>query len=143
MTKLRMFVPKIFKISRRESSGCPQYDAELLLAPQRDRDDIPRKAEQDAVSGSRRARQLLLGQSCHTSLDRSRVDGLQAALDFGFVGIVEPAKQEERFRLTPDMYAVFFPEDIHRPGLRSEDGETGSPIRKAVFKIRTTLFEEA
>ncbi|MFD7521029.1 YhcH/YjgK/YiaL family protein [Paenibacillus chitinolyticus] len=41
------------------------------------------------------------------------------------------------------MYTVFFPEDIHRPGLTSGDGEPASPIRKAVFKIRTTLFEEA
>ncbi|MFF2156035.1 YhcH/YjgK/YiaL family protein [Paenibacillus chitinolyticus] len=41
------------------------------------------------------------------------------------------------------MYTVFFPEDIHRPGLTSGDGEPASPIRKAVFKIRTALFEEA
>ncbi|WP_405082335.1 YhcH/YjgK/YiaL family protein [Paenibacillus chitinolyticus] len=55
----------------------------------------------------------------------------------------EPAAEEERLRLTPGMYAVFFPEDIHRPGLRSGDGEPASPIRKAVFKISTALFDQA
>ncbi|WP_181024280.1 YhcH/YjgK/YiaL family protein [Paenibacillus sp. UNC499MF] len=57
--------------------------------------------------------------------------------------LFEPAAEEERLRLTPGMYAVFFPEDIHRPGLRSEGGEAASPIRKAVFKISTALFEKA
>lgn len=57
--------------------------------------------------------------------------------------LFEPAAEEERLRLTPGMYAVFFPEDIHRPGLRSESGEAASPIRKAVFKISTALFDKA
>ncbi|MEC0245287.1 YhcH/YjgK/YiaL family protein [Paenibacillus chitinolyticus] len=57
--------------------------------------------------------------------------------------MISEGAEEERLRLTPGMYAVFFPEDIDRPGLRSEDGEPASPIRKAVFKISTALFDQA
>ena len=41
-------------------------------------------------------------------------------------------EDESFFILKKDMYAVFFPEDVHRPGLTNK--ETRS-IRKAVFKI--------
>ena len=35
--------------------------------------------------------------------------------------------------LKKDMYAVFFPEDVHRPGI-SIDGTRG--VRKAIFKLQ-------
>ncbi|MGG3283469.1 YhcH/YjgK/YiaL family protein [Paenibacillus solani] len=45
---------------------------------------------------------------------------------------------ETPIRLSPGMYMVLFPEDIHRPGLTL--GEPGN-VRKVVVKINTTLFK--
>lgn len=44
---------------------------------------------------------------------------------------------ETEIHLTTGMYAVMFPEDVHRPLLAEEYPE---PIRKAVVKIRADLF---
>lgn len=45
---------------------------------------------------------------------------------------------EMPIRLTPGMYMVLFPEDIHRPGLTMR--EPGA-VRKVVVKINAGLFE--
>lgn len=45
---------------------------------------------------------------------------------------------ESHLRLTPGMYAVLLPEDIHRPGLCEA---SPSPVRKVVVKINKSLFE--
>lgn len=44
-------------------------------------------------------------------------------------------KDETDFLLTPGRFAVFFPGDIHRPGIGA-----GMRIRKAVIKIPVALF---
>lgn len=44
--------------------------------------------------------------------------------------LAEPAADETLLRLVPGMFAVFFPHDLHRPGL----GE-GEIIKKMVMKI--------
>lgn len=44
---------------------------------------------------------------------------------------------EMPIRLTPGMYVVLFPEDIHRPGLTEH---RPAPVRKVVVKMNTDLF---
>ncbi|MEK5645593.1 hypothetical protein BK138_30245 [Paenibacillus rhizosphaerae] len=44
---------------------------------------------------------------------------------------------ESMIRLKPGMYAVLYPEDIHRPGLTEAEP---SDVRKAVIKINRHLF---
>ncbi|WP_336787715.1 YhcH/YjgK/YiaL family protein [Paenibacillus sp. MMO-177] len=46
-----------------------------------------------------------------------------------------PQADEQLLSLKPGMYAVFFPDDIHRPGMGD-----GSPIKKAVVKIHKALL---
>lgn len=46
--------------------------------------------------------------------------------------LVAPADEEVLLRLTPGMFAVFYPHDVHRPGM----GNPGSKIRKIVVKVR-------
>jgi YhcH/YjgK/YiaL family protein len=41
--------------------------------------------------------------------------------------------QGKNLSATPDRFFIFFPEDLHRPGLK--DGEN-SPVRKAVVKVK-------
>lgn len=43
-----------------------------------------------------------------------------------------------RFTLTPGQFAVFFPEDVHMPGLNAGDSE--KPVQKVVIKIRADLL---
>lgn len=43
-----------------------------------------------------------------------------------------PADEEVLLKLTPGMFAVFYPHDIHRPGM----GEPQTKIKKAVVKVR-------
>lgn len=45
---------------------------------------------------------------------------------------------EMQVDLTPGMYVVLFPEDIHRPGLTAQAPGT---VRKVVVKINTDLFK--
>jgi YhcH/YjgK/YiaL family protein len=41
--------------------------------------------------------------------------------------------RETNFKATPDRFFIFFPDDLHRPGLR--DGES-TPVRKVVVKVK-------
>jgi YhcH/YjgK/YiaL family protein len=43
------------------------------------------------------------------------------------------ANQGTNYQALPDRFFIFFPEDLHRPGLK--DGEN-SPVRKAVVKVK-------
>lgn len=52
--------------------------------------------------------------------------------------IYAPSSEEVLLSLKPGMFAVFFPQDIHRPGM----GQAGKKINKAVIKIHTGLFDE-
>jgi len=45
----------------------------------------------------------------------------------------QPVSQAARFRLSSGLFAIFFPEDGHQPGVM--DGRVGE-VRKIVFKIR-------
>lgn len=47
-----------------------------------------------------------------------------------------PSADEILFQLKPGMFAVFFPNDIHRPGM----GQLNTKIKKAVVKIHTGLL---
>lgn len=51
--------------------------------------------------------------------------------------IFDDVTNETELRLIPGMYVVFFPEDIHRPGL---SGISPVSARKVVLKIDKTLF---
>lgn len=51
--------------------------------------------------------------------------------------LYEPSPEELLIRLKPGMFAVFFPHDIHRPGM----GESGR-IKKAVIKIHVGLMND-
>lgn len=48
--------------------------------------------------------------------------------------------EETQVALTPGMFAIFFPEDIHRPCCHPQGGGAG-PLRKAVVKIDRALLE--
>ncbi|MGO4374120.1 YhcH/YjgK/YiaL family protein [Paenibacillus sp. MCAF20] len=48
-----------------------------------------------------------------------------------------PQPDEVVLAMQPGMFAVFFPDDIHRPGMGD-----GSPIKKAVVKIHKDLLLE-
>jgi len=41
-------------------------------------------------------------------------------------------ENESFFILKKDMYAVFFPEDVHRPGLANKEARS---VRKVIFKV--------
>lgn len=51
--------------------------------------------------------------------------------------LYEPSPEELLIRLKPGMFAVFFPHDIHRPGM----GESGR-IKKAVIKVHVGLMND-
>lgn len=52
-------------------------------------------------------------------------------------------KEEEiQLELTPGMFAIFFPQDIHRPCCHPQGGGVNH-LRKAVIKIDRQLLEEA
>ncbi|EMO5813534.1 YhcH/YjgK/YiaL family protein [Raoultella planticola] len=50
-------------------------------------------------------------------------------------------EEETQVTLTPGMFVIFFPEDIHRPCCHPQDGGI-TPLRKAVIKIDRALLEE-
>lgn len=50
--------------------------------------------------------------------------------------LYEPSPNEILLRLKPGMFAVFFPNDIHRPGM----GQLSTKIKKAVVKIHVDLL---
>lgn len=54
--------------------------------------------------------------------------------------LFDSAAGEQFLELTPGMYAVFYPHDVHRPGLRGKDDTVPSCIRKAVVKVNKDLF---
>lgn len=54
------------------------------------------------------------------------------------VAFFSDVKDESRILLRPGMFAVFFPDDIHRPCCAV--GERGSAIKKVVLKIEKTLL---
>ncbi|MBP1965275.1 YhcH/YjgK/YiaL family protein [Paenibacillus aceris] len=54
--------------------------------------------------------------------------------------LYDSAAGEQFLELTPGMYAVFYPHDVHRPGLRGKDDPAPSRIRKAVVKVNKDLF---
>ncbi len=49
--------------------------------------------------------------------------------------------EETQIRLTPGMFAIFFPQDIHRPCCHPREGEQ-KHLRKAVMKIDRALLED-
>ena len=49
--------------------------------------------------------------------------------------------EETQIRLTPGMFAIFFPQDIHRPCCHPREGEQ-KHLRKAVMKIDCALLED-
>ncbi|RKP51576.1 DUF386 domain-containing protein [Cohnella endophytica] len=51
--------------------------------------------------------------------------------------LYKPSADETLLRLKPGMFAVFFPNDIHRPGM----GQQSTKIKKAVVKIHVSLLE--
>ena len=48
------------------------------------------------------------------------------------IELFSTVEDEEYFLLKPNLFAVFFPEDIHRPGLSTDSSRN---IRKVVFKL--------
>lgn len=50
-----------------------------------------------------------------------------------------PCANESFISLTPGQYTVYFPNDIHRPGIQSVQLET---IRKVVVKIPVDIFNQ-
>lgn len=54
----------------------------------------------------------------------------------GDYALYMPQRDEVLLQLKAGMFAVFFPHDIHRPGM----GMKSARIRKAVIKIHTDLF---
>ncbi|GAA0134404.1 hypothetical protein YSY43_12440 [Paenibacillus sp. YSY-4.3] len=51
--------------------------------------------------------------------------------------LYQPSSDEVRLAMKPGMFAVFFPHDIHRPGM----AEQPATIRKLVVKIHVDLFK--
>lgn len=51
-------------------------------------------------------------------------------------------EEEMQVTLTPGMFAIFFPEDIHRPCCHPQGGRVNH-LRKAVVKIDRRLLKEA
>lgn len=54
------------------------------------------------------------------------------------VAFYSDVTDESEVLLRPGMFAIFFPDDVHRP--LCQVGETGSTIRKVVIKIDTSLL---
>lgn len=52
--------------------------------------------------------------------------------------LYEPSEDEILLQLKPNMFAVFFPNDIHRPGM----GKQSTKIKKAVVKIHMSLLDQ-
>lgn len=50
----------------------------------------------------------------------------------------EPLAEESFVEMTPGTFAIFFPEDIHRPNIRV--GESAA-IRKVIIKVRASLLK--
>lgn len=66
-------------------------------------------------------------------------DGIMAAKDYDSeqdYALYAPASDEILLHLKPGMFAIFFPNDIHRPGM----GQAGT-IKKAVVKIHVDLLQ--
>ncbi|WP_171683544.1 YhcH/YjgK/YiaL family protein [Paenibacillus planticolens] len=54
--------------------------------------------------------------------------------------LYDSAAGEQFVELTPGMYAVFYPHDVHRPGLMGREDHNPSRIRKVVVKINKDLI---
>ena len=55
----------------------------------------------------------------------------------GEYALYAPSSDEILLSLKPGMFAVFFPHDVHRPGM----GQAGMKIKKAVVKIHIDLLK--
>lgn len=55
----------------------------------------------------------------------------------GEFALYAPSPDEILLSLKPGMFVVFFPHDIHRPGM----GQPGAKIKKAVIKIHVELLK--
>jgi YhcH/YjgK/YiaL family protein len=68
----------------------------------------------------------------------SRCGGSDAAAGHS---VLAGRRRETQVTLTPGMFAIFFPEDIHRPCCHPREGEQ-KHLRKAVIKIDRALLED-
>lgn len=84
------------------------------------------------ISGDER-----MGVSCAESGKHTVVDDLTSHQDIIFWQV---ESEETHIVLRPGMFAIFFPEDIHRPCCHLEDGDI-KKLRKAVVKIDLQLLE--
>lgn len=55
----------------------------------------------------------------------------------GEYALYAPSAEEILLSLKPGMFVVFFPHDVHRPGM----GQPGTKIKKAVIKIHVRLLK--
>lgn len=62
---------------------------------------------------------------------------VQAYDEEGDYALYQPSDEEVKLAMKPGMFAVFFPHDIHRPGM----AEQPAAIRKLVVKIHINMFE--
>ncbi len=84
--------------------------------------------------------------SGHERMGVSRVEsGLHAIVDNRTpqqdIMFWQVEEEETLVTLTPGMFAIFFPEDIHRPCCHPQEGRVNH-LRKAVMKIDRALLEE-
>ena len=79
-----------------------------------------------------------MGVSCVESGLHTVVDDRTPQQDIMFWQVEE---EETQVTLTPGMFAIFFPQDIHRPCCHPLNGGVNH-LRKAVMKIDRTLLEE-
>lgn len=63
---------------------------------------------------------------------------MENLLDQKDIIFYKSAKGEMDLVLSDGMYAIFFPEEVHRPGCNYE---SGGPVRKVVVKIAMSLLE--
>lgn len=63
------------------------------------------------------------------SLQKDVIEPYNEAKDVMFLSVT----REINFKATPDRFFIFFPDDLHRPGLK--DGES-TPVRKVVVKVK-------
>ncbi|GGP22166.1 YhcH/YjgK/YiaL family protein [Silvimonas iriomotensis] len=83
------------------------------------------------LSGTERYGVARRGQS-----GESVIENLWDKHDIAFFA---PPANEAFFDLGPGMFAVFFPDDIHRPCCQTQNGP--EHVRKVVVKIHRSLFE--
>jgi YhcH/YjgK/YiaL family protein len=65
-------------------------------------------------------------------------EAIENKLEESDYALYDTVEGEMELRLSPGMFAVFFPDDLHRPGCSDNGGTT---VKKVVVKIRKSLFE--